>query len=151
MLDSFKYSLCRNSYQRCSLRKGVLRNFAKFTEKRLCQSRFFIKLLHAEAYNFIEKETLVQVFSCEFCEISKNAFFTEHLCATDATCGSSFIPTSSECLSSKSEISLLLLSLTFYYLSQMMPFIKHVTKLCSVRSNVMLLFLYAFLLDLVLT
>ena len=29
--------------------------------------------------NFIEKETLAQVFSCEFCEISKNAFLTEHL------------------------------------------------------------------------
>ena len=25
------------------------------------------------------KETLAQVFSCEFCEISKNIFFTEHL------------------------------------------------------------------------
>ena len=24
----------------------------------------------------------MQVFSCEFCEISKNAFFTEHLWAT---------------------------------------------------------------------
>ena len=31
---------------------------------------------------FIKKETLAQVFSCEFCEISKNTFFTEHLRAT---------------------------------------------------------------------
>ena len=30
-------------------------------------------------FNFIKNETLVQVFSCEFCEISKNTFFTEHL------------------------------------------------------------------------
>ena len=36
----------------------------------------------AEAYNFIKEETLTQVFSCEFCEISKNTFFTEHLWAT---------------------------------------------------------------------
>ena len=35
-----------------------------------------------EAYNFIKKETLAQVFSCEFCEISKSTFFTEHLWAT---------------------------------------------------------------------
>ena len=28
------------------------------------------------------QETLVQVFSCEFCEISKNTFFTEHFWAT---------------------------------------------------------------------
>ena len=29
--------------------------------------------------NFIKKETLTQVFFCEFCEISKNTVFTEHL------------------------------------------------------------------------
>ena len=34
------------------------------------------------ACNFIKKETLTQVFSCEFCEISKNTFFTEHLRTT---------------------------------------------------------------------
>ena len=32
-----------------------------------------------EACNFIKKETLTLVFSCEFSEISKNTFFTEHL------------------------------------------------------------------------
>ena len=32
--------------------------------------------------NFIKEETLTQVFSCEFCEISKNTFFTEHLRTT---------------------------------------------------------------------
>ena len=32
-----------------------------------------------EACSFIKKETLAQVFSCEFCEISKKTFFTEHL------------------------------------------------------------------------
>ena len=26
----------------------------------------------------MKKETLAQVFSCEFCEIFKNTFFTEH-------------------------------------------------------------------------
>ena len=30
----------------------------------------------------LKKETLAQVFSCEFCEISKNTFFTEHLWTT---------------------------------------------------------------------
>ena len=34
------------------------------------------------ACNFIKKETLAQVFSCEFCEIPENTFFTEHLWAT---------------------------------------------------------------------
>ena len=30
--------------QRCSIRKGVLRNFAKFPGKHLCQSLFFDKV-----------------------------------------------------------------------------------------------------------
>ena len=35
-----------------------------------------------EACNFILKKTLAQVFFCEFCEFSKNIFFTEHLRVT---------------------------------------------------------------------
>ena len=61
----------RSSHRRFSVKKGVLRNFTKFTGKHLCQSVFFNK-----------RETLAQVFSCEFCEISKNIVFTEHLQAT---------------------------------------------------------------------
>ena len=34
----------RRSHRKCSLRKGLLRNFAKFTGKRLCQSLFFNKV-----------------------------------------------------------------------------------------------------------
>ena len=44
----------------------------------MADSLFFIKM-QDEACNFIEKETLAQVFFYEFCEISKNTFFTEHL------------------------------------------------------------------------
>ena len=32
--------------------------------------------------NFIKEETLAQVLSCEFCKISKNTLFTEHLQTT---------------------------------------------------------------------
>ena len=35
-----------------------------------------------KSWNFIKKETLAQVFSCEFCEISKKTSFTEHLRTT---------------------------------------------------------------------
>ena len=45
--------------------KGVLKNFAKFIGKYLCQSLFFIKVA-LSACNFIKKATLTQVFSCEF-------------------------------------------------------------------------------------
>ena len=59
--------LLRSSRPEEFCKKDVLRNFAKFTGKRLCQNLFFNKLA---AYNFIKKEALAQVFSCEFCEIS---------------------------------------------------------------------------------
>ena len=57
-------------------KKCVLTNFTEFTGKHLCQSPFFNRLL---------KETLAQVLSCEFCEISKSTFITEQLLAT-ASC-----------------------------------------------------------------
>ena len=34
----------RSSHRRCSVKKGVIRNFAKFTGKHLCQNRFFNKV-----------------------------------------------------------------------------------------------------------
>ena len=64
--------------QSCSLKKGVLRNFTKFTGKHLYQGIFFNKV----AGNFIKKEALAHVFSSEFCEISKNIFLTKHLWRT---------------------------------------------------------------------
>ena len=64
--------------------KGVHRNFTKFIGEYLCQSLFFNKVagLRPQACNFIKKETMAQVFSCESWEISKNTFFTEHVWAT---------------------------------------------------------------------
>ena len=46
------------------VRKGVFRNFGKFTGLRPAT---------------LLKESLAQVFSYEFCEIFKNTFFIEHL------------------------------------------------------------------------
>ena len=61
------------------MKKGVLRNFRKFTGKHLCQSLFFNKVAGLRLATLLKKETLAQVFSCDFCEIYKNTFFTEHL------------------------------------------------------------------------
>ena len=58
----------RSSRSEVFCEEGVPRNFAKLAEKHLCQGLVFNK-----------KETLGQVFFCEFFEISKNTFFTEHL------------------------------------------------------------------------
>ena len=60
-------------------KKGVLRNFTKFTGKHLYQSLFFNELQARPGTGDSGTETLEQVFSCEFCEISENTFFTEHL------------------------------------------------------------------------
>ena len=67
------------------LEKGVLRNFVKFKGKHLCQSLFFNKIADL---NFIKKETLEQVFSCEFYKISKKTFFyrTLPVTASVSTC-----------------------------------------------------------------
>ena len=40
MALSRKVKNCRSSHWRCSVTNGVLRNFAKFTRKQLCQSQF---------------------------------------------------------------------------------------------------------------
>ena len=53
--------------------------FAKFTGKGLCQRLYFNIKLHSKG---CKKETLAQVFSCEFSKISKSTFFTEHLRTT---------------------------------------------------------------------
>ena len=62
-------SLIRSSGPEMFRQKGVLRNFAKFTGKHLCQRLFFNKVAGQAC-----KETLAQVFSRECCEISKNTF-----------------------------------------------------------------------------
>ena len=38
-----------------------------------------VKYQLPQACNFIKKETLAQMFSCEFCETSENIIFIEHL------------------------------------------------------------------------
>ena len=59
--------------QKCSVKKLFFRNFAKFTGKRLCQGLFFNKVAGQSPATLLKK-TLAQVFSFEFCEISKNTF-----------------------------------------------------------------------------
>ena len=48
------------------MKKCVLKNFVKLIRTHLC--------CLLQACNFIKKETLTQVFSCEFCKIFKNTF-----------------------------------------------------------------------------
>ena len=60
--------------------KKVFLEISQNSKENTCATvSFLIKL---QACNFIKKDTLAQVFSCEFCEISQNTFFTEHLWTT---------------------------------------------------------------------
>ena len=68
-------TIFRSSLPEMFCNKGVLRNFAKFTGKHLFQSLFFNKLARLRPVTFLKKESLAQVFSCKFREISKNTFF----------------------------------------------------------------------------
>ena len=54
--------------------KKVFLEISQNSQENTCASVF-----RPQAYNFIKKETLAQVLSCEFCEISTYNFFTEHL------------------------------------------------------------------------
>ena len=69
----------RSSHQRYSVRKGVLIEISQNSPENTWARVSFLIKLQAEACNFIKKETLALLFSCEFCEISKNTYFKEHL------------------------------------------------------------------------
>ena len=56
--------------------RGVLKNFALFTGKRLYQNLFFNRIAGLN-------KPLVQVSSSESCEIFKNTTFTEYLRITN--------------------------------------------------------------------
>ena len=48
---------------------------SQISQENTCARDYFWIKLQAGACNFIKKEALTQMFSCEFCEISKNTFF----------------------------------------------------------------------------
>ena len=64
--------------QKVSVRKGVLRNFAKLTGKDLYKSLFYNKVA-GEICNFIIKETLAQCFPVNFAKFLRTTFYIEHL------------------------------------------------------------------------
>ena len=85
MFHKYRIRNLGSSHQRCSIKKGILRNFNKFTGKQLCQSAFLNEaagLSRTTLIKNIKKDTLAQVLSCVYYQISKNTFFAEHLWTT---------------------------------------------------------------------
>ena len=62
-LNSTKY---RSSQRRCPVRKGVLRNFAKFTGKQLCQSLFLNKVAGLRTATLLKKRLMHRCFPVNF-------------------------------------------------------------------------------------
>ena len=61
-------------------KKRCSQKFPKIHRKTPVPESFF--LIVAKNVTLLKKETLVQKFFCEFCEISQTAFFTKHLWTT---------------------------------------------------------------------
>ena len=54
---------------------GVLKIFAKFAKKHMCQMLIFnVIKLQTDACIFVKNKALAHVFSCKFCEILRTAF-----------------------------------------------------------------------------
>ena len=58
----------------CSVRKAVLRNFAKFTEKHLCQSVFFNKVAGLSPATLFKKKLWHRCFLVDFAKFLRTPF-----------------------------------------------------------------------------
>ena len=79
--DCFKGN-ARSSHRRCSVRKGVLKNFAKFAGKHLCQKLFFKKVVGRRPATLLKRRLWHRCFQADFAKFLRTHFFTEHLWAT---------------------------------------------------------------------
>ena len=64
----------RSSHQRCSVRKGVLRNFAILTGKHKCQSLFFSKVAGLRSATLLKKRLWHKCFSVNIAKFLRTPF-----------------------------------------------------------------------------
>ena len=64
----------RSSHRICSVKKGVLRNFAKFTRKHLYQSLFFNKVIGLRLVTLLKKKLWRRCFRMNFSEFLRTPF-----------------------------------------------------------------------------
>ena len=67
--------------------KKVFFKISQYSQENTYARVYFLVKLQVDVCNLIKKETLAQVFSCEFCEIFKNTYFTEHFWKTVSITG----------------------------------------------------------------
>ena len=61
------------------LLEKLFRETSQNSLENICAEPLFLIKSETPPATLLKKEILAQVFSCEFCEISKNTFFKEHL------------------------------------------------------------------------
>ena len=69
----------RGSRPEVFCKKGVLKNFAKFVEKHLCQSLVFNKVVSLRSATLFKKRLWHRCFPVNYAKCSRTAFFIEHL------------------------------------------------------------------------
>ena len=66
--------ITRSSHKRCSVRKGVLGKFAKFTGKHLCQVLFYNKIAGPKSATLFKKRLWHRCFSMNFAKFLRTPF-----------------------------------------------------------------------------
>ena len=84
MIKEFVFFFIFRSGSRCSLqevfyKKGVHRNFTKFTGKNLCQSLFFNKVAGLRPATLLKKWLWHRFFPVNFAKFLRTPYFTKHL------------------------------------------------------------------------
>ena len=76
-IEQLLYQTDKSSNWRCSIKKNFQKNFAVFTAIPV------FKALVGQGWNKVTgREAPTQIFSCEYCKISSNTCFEEHLRTT---------------------------------------------------------------------
>ena len=74
-----QYLIHRSSHQKSSLKKGVLRNFTKFTGNHLCQGLFFNKVAGLRPTTLLKIRLWHRCFPVNFAKFLRTPLLTEHL------------------------------------------------------------------------
>ena len=69
----------RNSHPEVFRETYALKKFPKFIGKHLCWNLHFNKVKKETTCNFVNKETPIWAFFCEFSVMLQNAYYKEHL------------------------------------------------------------------------
>ena len=76
----------RRIYQGCSMKKLILKNFAKFTGKHLFQGLFSNRMEDLRSVTLLKKRLCHSCFPANFAKFLRTRFFKEHLWTTASVC-----------------------------------------------------------------